>query len=63
MAAARGESEGIGDENVADPEPGTQDRADDGADPSEPVEVDVESHRRVMDLANHEKAAKETLGP
>ena len=62
MAAARGESEGVGDENVADPEPGTQDRADDGAGPSEPVEVDVESVcRRVMDLANREKAAKEYI--
>jgi hypothetical protein len=64
MAAARGESEGVGDENVADPEPGTQDRADDGAGPSEPVQVDVESlRRRVVGLENRETAAKEALTP
>ena len=63
MAAARGESEGVGDENVADPEPGTQDRADDGAGPSEPVQVDIESLRRRVRLENREKAAKETLAP
>jgi len=64
MAAARGESEGVGDENVTDPEPGTQDRADDGAGPSEPVQVDVESlRRRVVGLENRETAAKEALAP
>jgi len=62
MAAARGENEGVGHENVADPEPATQDRADDGAGPSEPVQVDVESlRRRVLDLANRETEAKETV--
>ena len=64
MAAAGGENEGVGDENVTDPEPATQDRADDGAGPSEPVQVDVDSlRRRVLDLANRETEAKETLAP
>ena len=62
MAAARGEIEGVGHENVADPEPATQNRADDGAGPSEPMQVDVESlRRRVLDLGNRETEAKETV--
>ena len=62
MAAARGENEGVDHDNVADPEPATQDRADDGAGPSEPVQVDVESlRRRVLDLGNRETEAKETV--
>ena len=39
MAAAGGEKEGVGDENVANPEPASLNRADDGEGPSEPLDV------------------------
>ena len=64
MAAAKGESEGVSDDNGADPEPDTQDRVNDGAGPSEPVQVDVESlRRRVVGLEERETAEREALAP